>query len=504
MEGFNRMISKNKEDLIYLLIIFIIFGLFAFLAYFFPYTHDDWAWGSAGGIAVLESDFKSLNGRYIGHFLVLFLTRNNIAKTLVMAFSFTSIIILCSEMSLKNSKKKSVTLLLFPTMLFLFMSKEIFRQAIVWTSGFSNYVLCIFLVLTYIFFIKNIFNDKLPSYNKYFPLLALFIGFYSCLFMEHVTLYSVFIGISVVFYSLYRFKKVFFMHIAYLIGSTVGAILMFSNPVYGFIQRGKDGYRSTAFSDSENNLFTMIEEHLGIIVKQLFLDNLLLFFILSLILLVLVLFQDKNRKILLVSSELNILCFIVLCLKHNSYKNDCFGLFFMLIPYLGTLMLNVFFLLIDSKRKKLLTLLYLSVFVLLAPLLVVNPIEARTFFAPYIIFVIICSIFMQVLMERLKQNERIQSAILGTCFVLTIFAFFFYLNIYSTIHKYAIARNAIAVEQAKKSDIVTFYKLPYSSFVWERTPGNEYSEKAYKAFYGIPQDVKFEYKDYREMELLGD
>ena len=65
-----------------------LFFAFMFLAYLFPYTGDDWAWGSSIGLGRLKSFFAGYNGRYVGNLIVLLLTRSKLLDAVVMAASF--------------------------------------------------------------------------------------------------------------------------------------------------------------------------------------------------------------------------------------------------------------------------------------------------------------------------------------------------------------------------------------------------------------------------------
>lgn len=84
----------------------ICFLLIALLCWMFPYTGDDWTWGSQIGIDRLNVWFYAYNGRYVGNLVVLALTRSNILKMLVMAVCLTGIIYLVEHIS----KKKMVVL----------------------------------------------------------------------------------------------------------------------------------------------------------------------------------------------------------------------------------------------------------------------------------------------------------------------------------------------------------------------------------------------------------
>ena len=72
MKKIKQNIKKNWKT--YLLYIFLFAFLFL-LTYYFPYSNDDWAWGSKTGLERLQNGFKDYNGRYLGNLLVILLTR---------------------------------------------------------------------------------------------------------------------------------------------------------------------------------------------------------------------------------------------------------------------------------------------------------------------------------------------------------------------------------------------------------------------------------------------
>ena len=56
----NKSITlSNKERWFYI----FFFILVLILCYFFPYTHDDWDWGSITGLERLQNGFSNFNGR---------------------------------------------------------------------------------------------------------------------------------------------------------------------------------------------------------------------------------------------------------------------------------------------------------------------------------------------------------------------------------------------------------------------------------------------------------
>ena len=64
----------------------LLFFVLCALCFLYPYTGDDWAWGSSIGIERLNTWFDNYSGRYFGNLIVLALTRSNILKTIVSMY----------------------------------------------------------------------------------------------------------------------------------------------------------------------------------------------------------------------------------------------------------------------------------------------------------------------------------------------------------------------------------------------------------------------------------
>ena len=68
------------------------FFLVILLCYFFPYSGDDWAWGTQIGIDRLSTWFDNYNGRYAGNLLILILSRSKIIRIIVETLVFVLIV----------------------------------------------------------------------------------------------------------------------------------------------------------------------------------------------------------------------------------------------------------------------------------------------------------------------------------------------------------------------------------------------------------------------------
>ena len=157
------MKKKNYKKIILLSVVFLFF---LGISYLFPYTNDDWAWASKIGINRLNNFFENYNGRYLGNLLVLLLTRHRMLRAIVIATCLTMIINFVS----RTISKKNITIFLIVSLLMVLFPQPIFRQAIAWTSGFTNYVPPILFTIIWIYLTKNVLEDKEVNISKWWIL----------------------------------------------------------------------------------------------------------------------------------------------------------------------------------------------------------------------------------------------------------------------------------------------------------------------------------------------
>ena len=179
----NRMLKfyRNTDKKI-LIFSVVIFSVFALLAYLFPYSGDDWAWGSEIGAERLQNWFEGYNGRYAGNLLVMTLTRSKGLCVFVMALC----LVLAGLFPSLFAGVKGLASFALGTVFLLVIPGEVFTQSVVWTSGFSNYVPPALLTLFYFIITKNIFGNEIPRYRAFVPFVSLFMGFAGALFIHQI------------------------------------------------------------------------------------------------------------------------------------------------------------------------------------------------------------------------------------------------------------------------------------------------------------------------------
>lgn len=501
-------LKYNKKEILFCAALFVAFAV---LAYLFPYSGDDWAWGSKIGIERLECGFECYNGRYLGNLLVLALTRSKLLQILAVA---AGMLLLC-VLPVVYCTSKRISLLMFSAFLTFLIPKQIFVQSVVWSSGFSNYIPPILLVFAYFIIIKNIFEER-PGYKKYIPIITFIIGFVCTLFMENVTLYAVAISFIIIVFARLKHGRFFLAHITNFIGCVAGAVLMFSNTAYSSILGQNDNYRSTAMSEG---ILPTIKGHLETIISQLFINNIPLLVIISVLCSVLAFsFHKKSRNTKLNLAVyalvfLNVMTLgIMLAKKSFSYWILAVGseqsgnltflfLLFTVCVYCLSVLSLVLVCITDLNTKFKILLLLISAPIIVTPLLVVNPIGPRCFMPPYFIMAAFCVSVFDYLQKELHFSECVNRGVAVSSAAASLAMFIFAFSIYSTVHAYAEKRDEYVVKQIKNGEsVVTVCRLPYTSYVWTGDPATDPWDYRYKLFNGIDEDVQFEFLDYYDFD----
>ncbi|MGN1480221.1 MAG: DUF6056 family protein [Acutalibacteraceae bacterium] len=397
---------KQKEINPYLkaVIILIPVALALYLALIAPYMMDDWAWATSTGQERLDSFFAGYNGRYLGNLYILALSKS----LPLWCISLCVAALFLPYAVYKFSGSKSITVYLLTPAAVSIMSAEMFRQIIMWRSGFSNYVPPLAAVLLYLVIIRNVFDNEAPHYKKLTFLLTFFIGAAGALFMENVTLYAVLLGAAVLIYTKYKFKKVFAPHISYLIGSICGAAIMFTNSAYLNIFNNHDEVKYRTFAGLSPSPAHI--KNIATICICMFESNYRMFLTFSAILFLLAVRNLSNKKIskkrfavLTGLVAYQVAYSLVMMVFYDAVHQV--GLAFYIGRVLSAALLFLSFaaaillMHIERKDKEKAIFAFLSSAVLIAPLVIITPVSPRCFFAPYIMVVLAESVMLKNLLE---------------------------------------------------------------------------------------------------------
>lgn len=492
--------NEKKYNKIFLLA--IVFLFFLVIGYLFPYTNDDWAWGSQIGINRLNSFFKNYNGRYLGNLLVLLLTRYRNIKAIIIALSLTLITYFSSIVV----DKKNYTFLLISAVLVFLLPQPIFKQAIAWTSGFTNYVPPILLVLIWICINKDLLENKKVNISNWciFPIFIL--GICTCLFMEHVTIYAVLLGIFFIIYSLVKKLKINISQIAYSIGTLIGAFLMFQNEAYHHVTIGDDFYREIP---KDGLIMQAIKRYFYTVYDNLIMNNTVILILISFCLVFLFYkFIYKNNKFkyqkLAKSSILIIVFYSFYALISEFFPNwEIFELIYKAAEglltsiYFVALVIFIFILPCNINKNRLYFFL-VSIVVLTLPLLIVSPVTPRCFYPMYVLF----SIFVMCLIKECFKYINGEFFYKGINYIfkgiLLVTMFYIFCIIFSAFH----VTNAMIeyIEQQKKLSVeeIVLPKTVYEDYMKHPYPHNAENMKRFKLYYNIPDNIKINFIDYKE------
>lgn len=247
---------KSKK-LNYSILIGLISILSIYLLLVFPPAGDDFNRLIYLGLSfkdiVKESlgTHRYLNGRLLGNGMS-FVFVSRISRMIIKFGLITGIILIIGKIM-----NKKLTSFLYTFLTLIFLNINIFREDIVWNAGFFNYIPPVFLILI----LALILITMEETLKK--DIIVFFIAYFSCLFMENISLYMLFFPF--ILYFIYGISKKNI--ILTFLGSLLGNITMFSSPVYLRIFTKKDTYRSLASGgilDSIKNNWNTFQKYLSL------------------------------------------------------------------------------------------------------------------------------------------------------------------------------------------------------------------------------------------------
>lgn len=467
------------------------------LFWLFPYTHDDWIWGSSEGLYFLRTWFDNYNGRYLGNLIVLLLTRSRLLRTLAMSAVMFGIVYFIERIEKKNLAFWTALLCL------IFLPRLVFRQVIAWTSGFANYVTSVFFTLVIFTYInEHSCQEELPEPKAGTCLLLYLLGICNTLIIEHFTVFHILLSSGLVFFYIFTKHTARKDYLSYALGCFSGAAYMFSNSVYHSIADDADFYRTIA----KDGIFVRIlKNYFGVIFRKAYFNNHYLnmcLFVIILLLYRLYLQKAKPGLMLYLSAfcaatmtvflAYELICFIRYGSDYTITPFSDRNIFEGIFSGLNLLCMFVLTMIVTYKEESnhRIMLLWGAFVLLIAPLFVVTPIGSRCFFGSYVILILIlCELLGVYSQRRIEFNPKwIKYAALVT----SLLGFFYYEMIFVDIYRADKMRLHNILEDVQEGKAASeLVQLPHEEYLWCATPQKENDnwEKRYKLFYGIPENV---------------
>lgn len=206
---------KQREFLIIVSIIIFYF----IIAHTGIMTLDDFRWGSSRGLERLYRNFDNYNGRYLGNYSILLMTRSYLAKVLIQVTINTGIVLLIYNLL---EKKVNLSIIMVG---FVAIPIDIYSQTYGWLSGFANYNIVVFLLLLIIYFISNE-NSKTSTIFLIFTA-----GLATQLFLENISVVNILLSLLFLLFSFFKKRKRKIATSLFL-SNLLGFVIMFANSAY--------------------------------------------------------------------------------------------------------------------------------------------------------------------------------------------------------------------------------------------------------------------------------
>lgn len=490
-EAAARVGSRHRGfERIYLAGLFIVFSALAFL---FPPSGDDWAWGSKIGTDRLHDWFRDYNGRYAGNLAVIALTRTHWLTPFIVGAVVALIVFLVVDLAeLRTPLGYLVT-----TTLFLAMPRGEWREAIVWLSGFTNYAIAVAGALVFARAAKQDWCRPAADRPAWWrSVLALLVAFVAGLFMENVTIYLVVAAaVWIIAFGLVR-RRFSIEAAAWLAGFVVAAAVMFSNGAYRAAAHSGGGvhYQRIQRTGLATKLRTLGDQIYRYAVGNNTVLNIVLVLLVCLLAGAALPRIGARRAMapaVLAGAFLLADQLLLLVEQHLTPSADARS-----VGGLGGLALliavgaSAVWLVTDIRRRVQLIVCCVSVLVLVAPLASVTPIGPRCFLASYAAFLVIVATLLNELTTRSGVNFSRRVAPFVGAIGATLLASYFL--VYAFVHhsaEHRLAKIRRAVDRGATT--VRIPALPFSTWVHFGDPkGDPVWAQRYKLYYGLPSELQ--------------
>lgn len=482
MERYDEKERHKKE----LFIVAIIVVIEAICTYYYPLTGDDRYFKSLNiqGCNQLLHYIKTFgNGRYLGNLAVILLVNHAVIRMIVKTICITGI----WKMIVYLSDVKDIWKEALIAILVIFPSSLLSAQVYVWTAGFCNYVICIFLELLALGCLKKI-EDCKEIYSKVLLVIMLIISvFLAQLCSENSTVINVITAVIILLQKIIDQKGKIASFILG-ISTCAGVCIMFLGPKICNVAYKMDNYRGGAKSVGtiiSNIIYNILT------INRCMLGNISLLLILSVIIYIIWKQENIYGKYFLISFGV---CSIIYYLMDNDrewvYPNLIFRNIISMIPvtmfvlYIGYILLKSKFNRIALQRK--LCINYVLIVVSILELLFVTPIGARTIYITYILFVAFVAQLLNELQITLEQKNLIYRIEKAFLVVFLMFNSFMWMNIH---YADKTRENYIKMQMMEGKNEIDIPALPKQDYLWNDTMIENSFDCLYK--YDHRGDIKF-------------
>lgn len=460
------------------------------LAFLFPPTGDDLAWGSREGMNRLEDRFAGYNGRWLGNLVVLFLTH----VTWVTPFVLAATVCLLMALLVRLARFRTLGGYTTAIALFLLMPLPMWRQTIAWVSGFANYATASVCLLLFLLSVQRDWTGEWRR-PRLAAAVAVPVAFASALFIEHVTLVLV-LGGALNLALLARRGRPKVVALGWLVGAVAGAALMFSNSAYRAVADGTSGYQS-----SDTGLMAIIKTGTGGVSQYAVAMNLALNVTIVAALAGLAgvaRLRAGGWSVRLVLPPavglvgLAVGSWIVSTMgPMSAFSAHTSWSWVSSLGLLLALTTGAFFLIEDKEARLTILLLTATAVMLVAPSAVMRPYGPRNFLPPYLLLVVVALILVRAFFLALPEDSSrriLGHGVAGLGLALSVSTLATFTGVYVEIHQAQDERVQLmrdAVREGKRT--VSVWELPDRGYVHHPDPLSTWDMRRFKRYHHLPR-----------------
>lgn len=501
-------VTSNKPDrrLIWLSTATILVA-FLLIGFFTPMGGDDWTWHSSFGLARLKSLFAGYNGRYLGNIIEIVITRSVLARTIIYGLTGTTLIILMARL-VRSTGSGVIWTRMLGAGLLLSLSTEVYSQTFGWFAGYTNYVIGMIPVLFILQWVRN--NDGFVAYSQIQNILRIagffLIGVSSALFVEHITLYSVLVGIGATVY-VYWSKRGSVRYVgSFATGALVGAVIMFSNSAYRAILGGTYAQSNRNVNADTGIISKAITTYTTDMYRYLFQENGLILLVLAGLLTIVVFRSSRGQSNTLAIVAKYALSVIMIgygffaavvrnLLPSSNFDSGKISIMLALFSIIFVLAVvgSLFF--IDNS-----TLFWTIIFdmasavILTAPFAIISPFGPRCEFNS-IVFIVIATL---ELANSLNDDGALTHEVghMFAAFGITVLLFIIGISCANGI---ANSKRASQVSAQSGNSVITLKRLPFGQYTWDTSPAPTRAKQyaMFKNYMGIEEKVQVRFVPFK-------
>ena len=454
------------------------FAFFCLVMWCAPYSSDDLEFATLPYTTFREYLTYVLeygNGRVLGNFSAIALSKVRVLCVLVKALVMAStVVLLPGVLGLNSIGDYLLSFLLLTT-----IEPAIFGEAFVWTSGFSNYMPPIWMSLVILRLLGD-YNGASKAGKTGICAAAVILGVASQLFIEHSSGVNLLLALcaAAVFLRLRDSRRL--PALLWLAATAVGLGLMLAVPVLFHIEGNHtDTYRSVRLGSiaaivvsCAKNVVQLSNHHFGSCTLPMCISAFITLHLTR---------GRRSEKMHRILSGANAAALIYLALNLMLSQADYLGkgailqhaisMFFALVPY-GVWVIAAVGLEDTVLRRKLLAILAFAL-ISLAPLLVVSPIPTRVVLQAHV-FVMLGSLLCWSALRPTLPEAWVSRAVktgTATALILVLLLGSVFLSIR---HLSQIRENHIRRELANGATEIMIFALPYEYTSWDHLWGQKF------------------------------